>query len=324
MSLDDDGELGESDDSSSTEVIKGKRKKKDTAPSVSGCLWQQFIIAFIGLIAALLSFLAVSNPLVTVTFESICNNIINFDGTPIGPLPTDTPIATQTLAPTVQPTNTLSPTLTPMELPTSTPSTAVQRFFPLPLVDGVFWPEGYNVGQRVANNGVDERTFFEIPFEVGRQINTPGCPNSTHTDEYILEANISRPIAVYFLIQAGQGFSRYENNQIGRIELVFSDGSVVTQELTLGFNVRDWARDKDPGVAVQTVMDETVREAWRGSAGDPDTGWIGGVDMLTLPIPLDFQNSTISQIILRDMTIENIGLNEPCLHLQAVTVEARS
>ena len=71
IQLDDDGELSESDEYLSTYNTKGNRKKKDTPPSVSGCLWQQFIIALIGLLTALISFLALSNPLITVTFGSV-------------------------------------------------------------------------------------------------------------------------------------------------------------------------------------------------------------------------------------------------------------
>lgn len=108
MQLDDDGELSKSDEYLSTYNTKGNRKKKDTPPSVSGCLWQQFIIALIGLITALISFLALSNPLITVTFGSVvCNNIFNEIGTPVGQLPLST--------------STFTPIRTAIQQPTSTP-----------------------------------------------------------------------------------------------------------------------------------------------------------------------------------------------------------
>lgn len=128
--LDDDGELQEC---KIFQDIKNERKKKNTIPSVTGCLWQQFIIAMIGLATAILTLLAVTNPLVSVTIESICTNMVNIYAatTPIPtrleptmlhsqtPLPSLTSAPISTLSETTIPTSTFAPN--PTIMPTRHP-----------------------------------------------------------------------------------------------------------------------------------------------------------------------------------------------------------
>jgi hypothetical protein len=55
----------------------------------------------------------------------------------------------------------------------------------------------------------------------------------------IKELNISRLVEVYILIQGGWAFKIYEGYRIGRIDLSFSTGEVISTELVLGNNIRD-------------------------------------------------------------------------------------
>lgn len=134
------GDDGETQESKLSEDAKNERKKKDTIPSVTGCLWQQFIIAIIGLATAILTLLAVSNPLVSVMIESICTNmVINAAATPIPTtleptiLPSQTPLSTlsdtptSTLSETAIPTSTFTPrpTITSSPRPTESPSSTL-------------------------------------------------------------------------------------------------------------------------------------------------------------------------------------------------------
>lgn len=313
VSLDDDGELGESDDSSSTEVIKGKRKKKDTAPSVSGCLWQQFIIAFIGLVAALLSFLAVSNPLVSVTFESICNNIVNVDSTPIVELATPTlTIVSTDVPPTIQPTITFAPTFTLSPTP---PSVSTSMFHPLTLT------ESLNVWTNYLGLSSGQVNLNDIPFNIGRELNTFGCRQEITATTVDTAANIDNPHAVYLLVNSGNGFMSSSGLNIGRIELIFDGGDTFTYDLSLGNNIRDWATSPTSTVVTNVTSPDTL-EVWRGRAYD---GREGRIDLLTIEIPLSFRSQTLNSIRVVDLSGGSLSTgNDPCIQVQAITVESRT
>jgi len=338
-SIGDDGELIDLGQSS---TYGRKKKKRGELPSVYGCFTQQLVIAILGLLTALISALATTNPVVSIATQSICQNVINVYPTPIAELSTFTPVPTiptntvtaipSRITPTTNPSATpIVPTLGITAIPTITPIptstgtlTPQQRFFILPLDGAVFWPDGYNIGLRTAIGSVADQELLGIPFETGRQINTPGCPNSAHDTRYTIQTQIEHPLRVYFILQAGNGLTQYANDLIGRITLYFAEGGIVSEDLILGFNIRDWARDKNPQVAVISLSSNTAVEAWRGAASEPDSGWIGGMDMLTIDILPTIQTITLTAVELTDITTETIGSSQPCIHLQAVTVEVNS
>lgn len=105
----DDGELFPSIDSSQTRDAR-KQKAKES-PTVMGCLSQQLIIAVIGLLTAIISALAVTNPLISLTLESTCMNIL-------GDLSAPTIVAVRTADPFSTPTN---------QIPTRDAATATVR-----------------------------------------------------------------------------------------------------------------------------------------------------------------------------------------------------
>lgn len=216
----------------------------------------------------------------------------------------------------VVPTETLLPTIAPA---------GTQRFVRLRLDEGIFWPEGYNIELTTTPNEVREQELLGIPFEIGRQINTEGCYVAANSNEIILDTSIVNPAQVFFLIQAGHGFASYESISIGHFELHFSDGRFLSQNLILGVNIRDWARRKDE--AVTTISSETTVGAWEGLAGGPDAGELGGMDILRYPIPEDYRDSVLTSVRVIDTSEGNSGIlsgKDPCIHLQAVTVETVS
>jgi hypothetical protein len=133
FALGHDGEIEVIGDNDSVEH-NGRKKKKDYPPNTWGCLIQQFVLALVGLITAIISFLAVSNPLVTINFESACYNIFNLNPTPIAGLSTNTatlePTDLFTDEPFATPTNTATITLT--LIPTESETAVFPTQVPIP------------------------------------------------------------------------------------------------------------------------------------------------------------------------------------------------
>lgn len=97
FTLGDDGEIEATSETHQPEIKQAKQKRP---PQVPGCMFQQLLIAFMGLLTAILTFLAVSNPVLSIPITSYCYNIAN-----IGPAIISTDIPTTT-------TSTHMPTLT--------------------------------------------------------------------------------------------------------------------------------------------------------------------------------------------------------------------
>lgn len=310
FALAQDGELEVIEDDGAIEN-DGRKKKENYPPNTWGCLFQQFILALLGLITAVISFLAVSNPLVSVTFESICNNIVNVDSTPIVELATLTPTIVSTdVPPTIQPTITFAPTFTLSPTPPSVPTS---MFHPLTLTESLnVWTNylGLNSGQANLN---------DIPFNIGRELNTLGCRQDITATTVDTAANIDNPYAVYLLVNSGNGFMSSNGLNIGRIELIF-DGNTFTYDLSLGNNIRDWATSPTSTVVTSVTSSDTL-EVWRGRAYD---GREGRIDLLTIEIPLSFRSQTLNAVKVVDLSGGSLSTgNDPCIQVQAITVESR-
>ncbi len=154
--------------------------------------------------------------------------------------------------------------------------------------------------------------FQGIPFELGWKTTTQ-CqpPFEVQPTDIQLDVNIFRPLNVYLLLQAGWGLVDYNGNQFGQVVLTFSDGSQRTTVLTLGDNIRDWARER-PNAVIE-AHSPYLHQAWEGTAPD---GTPGRIDMLTIDIPEKYSNQTLESIQITDTSDEI----DPCIHLLAVTV----
>jgi len=158
--------------------------------------------------------------------------------------------------------------------------------------------------------------FLGVPFETGWTTSTQ-CEDAPGRWQSIpITTKISNPTHVYLLIQAGYAYSKFDGKQVGTVKLNFDDGSSAETPLTLGFNIRDWAWENP--AAVNTASSDSLQAAVQGvtSGGTP-----GGMDMLTIDIPDNLLNSTLTGIEISDVTTETIGDMDPCIHLVAITVE---
>lgn len=157
----------------------------------------------------------------------------------------------------------------------------------------------------------------DIPFEVGWKTSTQCSHIPERPQSIVIETNLPNPKYAYFLLQAGWAWERYRDKKIGEIVFHFSDNSISTNSLTLGYNIRDWSRDNDPSV-ITLVFSPDVKSAWEGNAPD---GRLGGIDMLTIRIPTDKGHLKLTGVELIDSSEIVLGDVDPCIHLVAATIK---
>lgn len=102
------------------------------------------------------------------------------------------------------------------------------------VLGATYWSEnlGIVVGRQELNG---------INFEYGWNIQTTGCGNNVNSIR--INTNLTSVIAVHILSQGGNANSNYEGDEIGNIQLTFSDGQQIIEPLVLGYNIRSWTRD---------------------------------------------------------------------------------
>lgn len=157
----------------------------------------------------------------------------------------------------------------------------------------------------------------DIPFSVGWKTTTQCSHIPERPQSVAIETNLPNPQYAYLLLQASWGLSKYRDKKIGEIVFHFSDNSSIVNSLTLGYNIRDWSRDNDPSV-ITLIFSPDVTPAWEGSAPD---GRLGGIDMLTVRIPEDKSNLTLSSIEVLDLSASVISDIDPCIEIIAATVK---
>lgn len=195
-------------------------------------------------------------------------------------------------------------------IPNRTPPQTVYHCIPIESAE--MWTEE-NLGLSYGELYIQE--FLDIPFQMGRGISTRGCDIEDSMDVISILANIENVTSVYLLIQAGNAYTRYENTVLGRIEVFFSNRATLTEELIIGYNIRDHSLRNSN--AVTTVESDQIQEAWSIDVEDVS----GRIDMLTLEIPENYQGGAIESLTITDLI--NIGSRDPCIHLTALTVAVR-
>ncbi|RMD58731.1 hypothetical protein D6833_12520 [Candidatus Parcubacteria bacterium] len=160
-------------------------------------------------------------------------------------------------------------------------------------------------------------SLSDVPFSVGWKVSTQCSHIPERPQSVLIETSISNPRMAYFLLQAGFGWSKFRDKKIGEIVFHFNDGSTSVTSLSLGYNIRDWARDDDNSVVTLAFSPDLV-SVWSGTAPD---GRQGGIDMLAVRIPPDKTSLSLSGIEIVDLSQSTVGDLDPCIHLLAITVK---
>ena len=161
----------------------------------------------------------------------------------------------------------------------------------------------YDMTRRYPNLSLGEKWFNGVPFLLSANYFETSAIGLRQA-----EIKLDRPLrhisSVHLLVNAGNGWKRHmgknlEGVTIGRIRLLFNDGTSQETRLILGHNVREWAPGNKPGELVDQVTDPLSRIAWKGknAAGNEAV-----IDHLKIPIQEIHTHKSLERIsILRDI-----------------------
>ena len=161
------------------------------------------------------------------------------------------------------------------------------------------------------------RVLNDIPFDFNYEIYTQNT-NATEAPQVLnIYYPAQKPISLNLLIQSEWGYVRYLGLQIGKVVLDFENGTSYEYPLIMGENIRDWKRGLAPE-AVTTVTSPDIVYSWNGTSPE---GIAGGIDLLTITLPQEYQDQTLSSIKIIDNSLETAGDYNPGIRLLAASVE---
>ncbi len=237
-------------------------------------------------------------------------------------VPTAAPSVTEPS--TAVPTPDIPATATEPPAPTQTP----QPTTPLPTETATAIPDnGFQpiLLQAVANGTSDfsappvgDVTLGDVPFQLSTAIFKSQASAAPFTDAPLrlpLAANITQAQQLHLLLNLGNGFTRFADQVVGRVEIVCDDTLIVLAELQAGVHVREWHN----GQGVITVA-SLAYSVWSEQITDDVRGTI---DLLSLELPLICQNGRLTSVELIDSSTETVGSLDPALNLVGVSVEYR-
>lgn len=148
------------------------------------------------------------------------------------------------------------------------------------------------------------QTFNGVEFEIGWIATTQskGGLDESKPSNYkvIVKDYLMNSSKVYFLWQASWAVGR-KNDEIGSINIHFSNGLVLQEKIVVGLNIRDWSDVRNK------LSSPNAQEAYINGSSV--------VDMYFVEIPADYTGFEITQIDIQD-TSEVMGV-----HLWAITIE---
>jgi tetratricopeptide (TPR) repeat protein len=230
---------------------------------------------------------------------------------PPPPLPTTTPVL-PTATPVLPTATPVLPTATPV-LPTATP----WRDLPISIsqlttvsLDALF-----------QNPPTGEQNWGGVTFmipETNNKLGTKCVEGDNAPNAFVIPVdNVAHPETIYILINAGYTPGFY-NERIGVIDVKFDDGNFFSHDLILGYNIREWRILAEN--AVSTTSSPGMIEVYRGANVYSE---IGVLDMLKIDIPFEDRNRRLNAIEIRDLSVETVGSQKPCLIVAGATVRAR-
>jgi hypothetical protein len=228
---------------------------------------------------------------------------------------------TQTRTPTVTPIPSAIPVTMATATATATP-TAINTSGPLlyqpVLLDSI-------VNASLSEDFIEPLTGNQILNDVPFSLNgwafksqARPSPNNTYPTNAVLEVNLPYVEHVYVLLTAGNGFTRWQNEPVGRIIIVFDTGALIEVDLVLGLNLREWH-------AVGDVVSyaPSVQQVWEGAiTGHPHLR--GTMDMLEIEVPSEYHEKTVVQIEFYDTSTFIVDSLDPALTISGITVAYRS
>lgn len=153
----------------------------------------------------------------------------------------------------------------------------------------------------------DIRGIFGTQGEVLRDRPTIGAISVDPVVEYVDK--------VYLLINSGATYLRFQNRQLGIVELQFVRGSPLQIPLIVGGNIREWLVSA-PDV-VTTTTSSSSQEVWRVGRTD---GSVAVLDMLTIDVPDQYKRRGLTRILFSDTSETTVGSLDPGFFVAGVTI----
>ncbi len=251
--------------------------------------------------------------LIVVVVRSVVPVLTAPSTTPIIPAPAMATVAApavETPSPSARVTATIKPTVT------SVPVLSELKYQSVSL-DAI---ANASLSVDYAAPPIGQQTLADIPFDLKQRVfksQARSSPNDTFPTRAVLDLNTPQAEAVYLLLTAGNAFTRWSGKTLGRVTLYFDRAAPFEVDLVLGQNLREWHTASN---VVSTAPG--VEEVWRGAlAGYPDLA--GTIDLLTIAVPPDRREATLTRLEIEDLSIDNVGSRDPALTASGVTVAYR-
>lgn len=153
-----------------------------------------------------------------------------------------------------------------------------------------------------------------------RGLNAAGEVVSFEANLFDIPVNQTQVEQVYFILAAGNPFTPYQGQIIGRITMQWSPSQASYIMLRLGENIRGWSRGG--ANAVERITSPDLQEA-KGveGIGNQQTGKL---DIFTYTVPLANQSLRLEHIRIEDISGQIKPYDDPCIHLYAVTIKRKS
>lgn len=161
-------------------------------------------------------------------------------------------------------------------------------------------------------------TLERIPFQLSQSIFKSQAESSLFagaSDRLVLTTDIAQAQRLHLLLNLGNGFLKFADQVIGRVEVTCDNMLIVLVELQAGIHVREWHN----GQGVIATAPQVI-SVWREQISDDVRGTI---DLLTLDLPPVCQDGRLTRIELIDSSAETVNSLDPALNLVGITVEFR-
>lgn len=161
-------------------------------------------------------------------------------------------------------------------------------------------------------------TLGGVPFDLGLggSVTTQAGSLPDNLKSATLRVDVAAPQEVALLVTGGNLFRRFQGQRVGLVRLAFANGAEHLAPLVAGENLREWKLNGDD--VVTTASSPLLLEVWRG--GNRHDNGVAVIDLLRIPIPAEMQNSRLTTVEVRDLSLEMLGDLDPAINWLGVSV----
>ncbi|MBU4222272.1 MAG: PQQ-binding-like beta-propeller repeat protein [Euryarchaeota archaeon] len=165
-------------------------------------------------------------------------------------------------------------------------------------------------------------TLGGVPFYVNREFQTRQRMLLNNPSQGVLNINITSPLKIYVLLNGAYVLKQFFEKEVGYIEMEFNDGYSFKKSIIAGRDLREtWAGDENLYTISSISGNPNWQNVWSESQSRGDQPATAFIDMLTIPLPQEYQSRTLTAISIYDTSIDNVGSSDPSLIIMGITVE---